>query len=413
MEHNLHYLFSWVAKRVLLGLFIQLSVFSAVFAADASERFQSIRETKVTLSLTKVSLREFIREVESGTPFQFTFDEQETLNGNPSRISIRMKNESLEKVLERVAANTGLEFKQVNNNIHVRLRKGSGPEASLSTSLPTAPAALTVTGKVNDDKGDGLPGVTVALKGTSLGMSTDVTGSYSLNIPDGQENGTLVFSYIGYIAQEIAVGNRTTINVILRPDLKALDEVVVIGYGAVQRKDLTGAVGSVGSAEIKDLAVTRVDQALLGKVAGVQVKAVSGAPGAAPQIRIRGIGSISAGSGPLFVVDGFPTDNIQTLNPNDIESLDILKDASATAIYGSRGANGVIIINTKRGKAGKPTITFDTFYGLQQVSRIPETMNSRELAQYALDGMRNRNLDAGRISHHMEISNAPNSNGCS
>ncbi|MDQ3535352.1 MAG: TonB-dependent receptor, partial [Bacteroidota bacterium] len=197
------------------------------------------------------------------------------------------------------------------------------------------------------------------------------------------------------VAQEIAIGNRTTINVILRPDLKALEEVVVIGYGSVDRKDLTGSVASVGSAEIRDLAVTRVDQALIGKVPGVQVKPSSGEPGAAPQIRIRGVGSISAGGDPLYVVDGFPMNSIQNLNPNDIESIDVLKDASATAIYGSRGSNGVIIINTKRGKSGKATLTFDHYYGFQKISKVPQFMNGMEQAQHYFDGIRNRNIDEG------------------
>lgn len=197
--------------------------------------------------------------------------------------------------------------------------------------------------------------------------------------------------------QEVAVGNRTSLDITLKADDKTLDEIVVVGYGTVKRKDLTGSVGTVDNKEIKDLGVTRFDQALAGRVAGVQVKAVTGEPGAAPQIRIRGIGSISAGAGPLYVIDGFPTDNIQSLNPNDIASMDILKDASATAIYGSRGANGVIIINTKRGKAGKAVLTFDTFYGLQTASKTPKYMNAQEQAQYYFDGVRNRNIDEGSV----------------
>jgi TonB-dependent SusC/RagA subfamily outer membrane receptor len=159
----------------------------------------------------------------------------------------------------------------------------------------------------------------------------------------------------------------------------------------------------VGNKEIKDLAVTRVDQALLGKVAGVQVKPVSGEPGAPLQIRIRGIGSISAGATPLYVVDGFLTSNIESLNPNDIESIDVLKDASAAAIYGSRGSNGVIIINTRRGKSGKAVITLDSYYGWQKVSKRPEFINANQLAQYFYDGVKNRNIDAGN-----DVSGAPN-----
>ena len=182
---------------------------------------------------------------------------------------------------------------------------------------------------------------------------------------------------------------------IMKQSVMSMDQVIVVGYGTQKRKDLTGAVSSVNNKSIKELATTRVNQALLGKVAGVQVKPNTGAPGEPLQIRIRGIGSISAGASPLYVVDGFPIDNIQALNPNDIESMDILKDASATAIYGSRGSNGVIIINTKRGKAGKTNFSVDSYYGWQKAAKIPDMMNAKEQAQYFYDGVRNRNIDEG------------------
>lgn len=250
-----------------------------------------------------------------------------------------------------------------------------------------------VSGAVSDENSQPLPGVNVIEKGTTNGTTSDAAGAFTLHVEN--ERSVLVFSFIGYTSMEVPVNGRSTINISLAPSVQSLQEVVVVGYGTVERKDLTGAVGSVDSKDIRDLAVTRIDQALLGKVAGVQVKPISGEPGASPQIRIRGIGSISAGSDPLYVVDGFPTDNIETLNPNDVESIDILKDASATAIYGSRGSNGVVIINTKRGKTGKPMVTYDTFYGWQQVSKIPDFMNAREQAEFAYYAVLNRNLDLG------------------
>ncbi|GAA4420675.1 TonB-dependent receptor [Nibrella viscosa] len=274
-------------------------------------------------------------------------------------------------------------------------------QKGLNLALETNHADRKITGTVKDEQGQGLPGVSVVVKGTQRGTTTNAEGNYQLDVPDA--SAILVFSFIGYQTREVEVGSKSTISLSMVIESKALSEVVVVGYGTQKRKDLTGAVGSVDSKDIKELAVTRIDQALLGKVAGVQVKPVTGEPGAAPQIRVRGIGSISAGSGPLYVVDGFPTQTIETLNPNDIESIDILKDASATAIYGSRGSNGVIIINTKRGKAGKATITFDTFYGLQKVSKTPKFMTAREQAQYFYDGVKNRNIDAGH-----NVSGPPN-----
>ncbi|HZG23257.1 MAG TPA: TonB-dependent receptor [Chitinophagaceae bacterium] len=257
-------------------------------------------------------------------------------------------------------------------------------------------------GLVKNNNGDPLAGVSVILKHTKTnftrGTTTDNSGTFTFSrIPPGGPY-TFTMSAVGFEDQVLSNYNiegdaPLSLDVMMKEASATLDQVVVVGYGTQKRRDLTGAVGSVGSKEIKDLAVTRIDQALLGKVAGVQVKPSTGEPGAAPQIRVRGIGSISAGGTPLYVVDGFPTDNIQSLNPNDIETMDVLKDASATAIYGSRGSNGVIIINTKRGKSGKTNINFDTYYGWQQASRVPEFMTAREQAQYYYDGIVNRNLD--------------------
>lgn len=261
-----------------------------------------------------------------------------------------------------------------------------------------------VNGIVQNNNSQPLPGVSVIIRNTKTnftsGTSTDSSGVFTFTkIPSGGLY-SFTFSTVGYESQTLSgynIKDNSTLSLVVKlaESAASLDQVVVVGYGTQKRKDLTGAVGSIDSKEIKDLAVTRLDQALIGKAAGVQVKPVSGQPGAAMQIRIRGIGSISAGSEPLYVVDGFPVADIQTLNPNDIENMDILKDASATAIYGSRGSNGVIIITTKRGKMGKTSVTYDTYVGLQQVSLKPKMMNAREEAQYFYDGVKNRNLDAG------------------
>lgn len=277
--------------------------------------------------------------------------------------------------------------------------------ASLNFNLLAQSAPSLVKGVVQNNNNEALAGVSVIIRNTKTnftsGTSTDSSGGFTFSrVPSGGPY-SFTFSNVGFEVQTLA-GYNIKDNAILslvvkmRPNAANLDQVVVVGYGTQKRKDLTGSVASVGAKEIKDLAVSRVDQALLGKVAGVQVKPVSGEPGVAPQIRIRGIGSISAGAGPLYVVDGFPTTNIETLNPNDIETLDILKDASATAIYGSRGSNGVVIINTRRGRAGKPTITFDTYTGWQKVAKRPKFMTAMEQAKYYFDGIRNRNIDEGR-----------------
>lgn len=268
-----------------------------------------------------------------------------------------------------------------------------------------AQSSSVVKGVVQNNNNEPLSGVSVIIRNTKTnftsGTSTDSSGSFTFSRITAGGPYSFTFSNVGYEDQTLSgynIKENITLSVVvkLKSNMATLDQVVVVGYGTQKRKDLTGSVASVRSSDIKDLAVTRVEQALLGKVAGVQVKPVSGQPGAPPQIRIRGIGSISAGGDPLYVVDGFPTDNIQTINPNDIESIDILKDASATAIYGSRGANGVVIINTKRGKSGKTNITFDTYYGWQKVLRTPEFLTVQEQASYYYYGVRNQNIDAGK-----------------
>lgn len=261
-----------------------------------------------------------------------------------------------------------------------------------------------VKGLVQNNKNEPLAGVSVIIRNSksnfTSGTSTDMAGGFSFpRIPSGGPY-TFIFSAVGYESQTLAGYSvkediTLTLMVKLKDSIASLDQVVVVGYGTQKRKDLTGAVGTVSAKDMKDLAITRAEQALSGRVAGVQVKFSDGQPGSSPQIRIRGVGSISAGVDPLYVVDGFPTDNIQTLNPNDIESIDILKDASATAIYGSRGSNGVVIINTKRGAAGKPKVNLDVFYGQQEVTRKPEFLNAREQANYYYNSIRNRNLDVG------------------
>jgi TonB-linked SusC/RagA family outer membrane protein len=244
--------------------------------------------------------------------------------------------------------------------------------AAAHNNVGTATASLTridktIKGKVTDkDNNDGLPGVNVVVKGTSTGTTTDGSGSYSLSIPDN--GATLVFSFVGYVSQEVEVGNRSTLDVAIQSDSRALSEVVVIGYGTAKKSDLTGSVGSVKEDQLKERPSPSLNQALQGKVSGVQVNVNSGRPGGRGNVRIRGFSSINASNNPLYVVDGvmLPQGNqnqqsqaIDYINPNDIVSVEVLKDASSTAIYGARGANGVILVTTKKGKAGEGVITYN------------------------------------------------------
>ncbi|MBC3540339.1 SusC/RagA family TonB-linked outer membrane protein [Rufibacter sediminis] len=245
----------------------------------------------------------------------------------------------------------------------------------LSVLLNEAMAqSKTISGRVTDaTTGEGMPGVTVQLKGTSTASPTDANGSYSLTVP--ATGGTLVFSFIGYGNREVAIGGQSTIDVRLTSDARALTEVVVTGYGTQTKLEQTGAVSQVGGAEIENIPMSSVDKALQGRVPGLQSVGASGQPGSAQQIRIRGVGSITGSSAPLFVIDGVPinsgdlsrntttTNALAGINPNDIESINVLKDASAASIYGSRAANGVIVITSKSGRAGKTNVRFDAEFG--------------------------------------------------
>ena len=314
---------------------------------------------------------------------------------------------SLEENLENLLRPVGLTYKKINRtsytiSVDKSRRKGGRVNARfqvgtvtgrndadpLSASLPTgqflsnvasSTADRTITGTVKDESGSALPGVSVVLKGTPRGTVTNADGKFQFDVPDGNGAATLVFSFVGYLAQEVAVGDKSQFNVSLQTDTRALNEVVVVGYGTARKSDLTGAVVSLRSEDFNQGGTnTSVAQLIQGRAAGVQVTQSSAAPGGGISIRIRGAGSINAGNEPLYVIDGFPVDNtssvvangngfggsppppnpLNALNPSDIESIEILKDASAAAIYGSRGANGVVLITTKKGKEGGLVVNY-------------------------------------------------------
>lgn len=256
-------------------------------------------------------------------------------------------------------------------------------------------AQVSVTGQVTDSE-DNSPvvGATVLVKGTSTGTITDIDGNYSIQVPPS--NNVLVFSFIGYEQQEVQVDNQRVINVTLSPAISQLEEVVVVGYGTVRKSDLTGSVGSVNGEELNSVSQTSVDQVLQGRVAGVRITQTNAEPGGGFSVRIRGTNSITAGNEPLYVVDGLPgTNPLNSLNPSDIESVEVLKDASATAIYGARGSNGVVIITTKQGKKGSPlVVNYNVSVGLQEPTKTLDMMNAQEYMSFYNDVYADRGLAA-------------------
>lgn len=342
------------------------------------------------------------------------------------------QHESIETALTNMLSPVNINYKKISEQFYVINFKDSktsadhrqtSPKEKGSTEPTPAENAnnlsevyreLTITGKVADgSNGEILPGVSIKLKGKNISTSTNANGKYTIRVP---EKGILVFSYISYITKEVAIGSSTVINVDLMPDQQKLDEIVVVGvgYGTQQKRNLTGSIASISAKSIKDIPVTSFENAIQGQIAGVQVQEPSGEPGAATTIRVRGVGSISAGNEPLYVVDGFPiSKNVEsatqgdvskrtvafrpapanplgTISPGDIQSVEVLKDAAAAAIYGSRGSNGVIIITTKKGKRdGTTSVNFDSYFGIQTLANKVDLMNSKELSEYVLNAKNN------------------------
>jgi TonB-linked SusC/RagA family outer membrane protein len=254
----------------------------------------------------------------------------------------------------------------------------------------------TISGTISDEEGLPLPGVNVIEKGTTNGVATDFDGNYTITVANN--NAILVVSYVGFITQEVSVTGKSTINLTLLPNLEALDEIVVIGYGTARKSDLTGSVVTIGGEDLKELPISNVAEALTGRLAGVQVVSSEGSPDAEINIRIRGGGSITQDSSPLIIVDGFPVSSMSDVSSSDIESLTVLKDASSTAIYGSRGANGVVIITTKSGKEGKVSASFNMFYGVKKIANTIDVQSPEDFVkwQYEYALLRNGidNLDS-------------------
>jgi len=328
---------------------------------------QNLKTTKVTAKIQRKRIEEIFKVIEKKTDYVFVFPSE--VKDEDDTYSFNFANESLDNVLRRLRQASRLKFQVIDYTITAAADPTAAPKpVSIRKEVP---AAIRVSGTITD-AGDNarLPGVNILVKGTTLGTSTDGNGAYTLDVPD--ESAVLVYSFIGYQSREITVGTQTVIDVAMEQDVTSLQEIVVVGYGTQKKSDLTGSVGTVKAEDIQERQLPSVSQALAGRVAGVNVSVNSGRPGGQSNVRIRGFSSISTSNNPLYVVDGVimpvgtQTDGsyslnnaIDNINPADIASMEILKDASATAIYGARGANGVILITTKRGSTSGSKISYD------------------------------------------------------
>lgn len=333
---------------------ITLLIFCGVMQMHAAVYSQNT----FTMSESNTTVREILKKIEKSSNYTvFYRNDQVNLN---NKVSVIAENSTIESVMKQVLRDQPLTFEVVDNNMVVI--KSIGDKNALRD--------YPVTGTITDDKGEPLIGASVLIKGTTRGASTDIDGKFVLTVP-GDQPVTLVVKYLGFADQEVSVNsNQRTVQVKLKADAAALEEVVVIGYGTVKKRDLTGSVASVKAEDITRIPTHNAAEAIQGRVPGADITRSSGAPGASANFTIRGNKSIAARdematrNGPLFIIDGYQGGDIATLNPNDIESIDILKDASSTAIYGAQGGNGVVIITTKKGIAGKTKVSYSGFYGV-------------------------------------------------
>ncbi|MGO1597805.1 MAG: TonB-dependent receptor [Sphingobacterium sp.] len=364
--------------KILLAMKLTIMLLTvAVFQVSASTFAQ-----RITVKVEKKSLESVLLLIQKQSGYNFLLKAEYL--GSAKSVTIDVTDQDVDQVLEQVLDEQPFDY-QVNGNIVTLIPKQVQDQGN---SIP-AKRQRSVSGVVSDSLGAPLQGVTVLVEGTSRGAATDQNGRYQLEA-DASE--TLLFRLVGYVPARVEIGQQETVDIQLQAESADLEEVVVVGYGSMKRTNITGAVASVRMEELENAPVSSIDQAMAGKIPGVQISQASGTPGGGVKINIRGSGSIGAGNDPLYVVDGFPVMNISDQNNNllstipsdDIESIEILKDASATAIYGSRGSNGVVLITTKSGQTGQASLSADIYYGVQTVRNEsdPGLLNAREWAQF-------------------------------
>ncbi|MGD0340461.1 MAG: TonB-dependent receptor [Bacteroidales bacterium] len=340
------------------------------------------QNTKISFTMNDKSVKDVLNEIEKSTDFRFFYNENFTdLN---RKVTVEANENSIEDVLNNLLANSDITYKVLENNLIVLT-----PKAMLQLQSK-------ITGTVRDaNTGQAMPGVNVVIEGTAIGTITGMDGKYTLDQP--AKNAVVAFSFVGYVTQKITYTGQPVIDVKITPEVTAMEEVVVVGYGTQSKRTLTGSVASLDYDKFKDRSYSNITQALSGELPGVKITQSQGAPGSSPIIKIRGSSSLTAGTNPLFVVDGLPMENfnLNMINSQDIASVDILKDAASAAIYGSRGANGVVLITTKLGKPGKTNVSFTYEWGIQKLPREIKMMDAQQYIQYYIDAHNNAWVASG------------------
>lgn len=382
----------------------------SIFCASAEKTYSQVAE--ISLNLRSVTVAHVLDEIKRQSNFSFWYNNDEIkLN---EKISIQANKQNIDQVLHTLLGNQGLSYSIEDN--HIIIYKNAMPNIHQQSRK--------ITGIVTDEKNEPIIGANVVVKGSTTGNITDMDGRFTLEISDKD---LLVVSYIGFITKDVPVGKQSSIKIQLSEDTQKIEEVVVIGYGSVKKSDLTGSVSSIKTAELQQTPMTSIDQGLVGRASGVQVTQTSGMPGAVASIRVRGSSSLQGGNEPLYVIDGFPVysgsgfgntggktqmSGLSTVNPSDIESIEILKDAAATAIYGARAANGVVLITTKSGKKGRDVISFEASFGWSNVTKKIDVMGAQEYAKLVNEAYKNDGLKPyysdGKLAEIAAIGNGTN-----
>ncbi|WP_179830186.1 SusC/RagA family TonB-linked outer membrane protein [Spirosoma fluviale] len=360
---------------------MQLILTGLLMNTALASHAQELLEQRVTIRQENTTVRQVLSTLEKTAHIKFVYS-REVVKAD-QKITVSATNERLGALLDQFLRPLQIGYVVTGNQVAlVRTSFTPGDDAAVTKSFTSPSAESTdqiITGTVRDEKGETLPGVSVTLKGTQKGTTTDAKGDFRLSIPD-ERNAVLVFSYVGYISQDKAIGNLTVLNLTMEVDKRSLDEVIVVGYGTQKKSDLTGSVVAISKERLTQLPNTNIAQALQGSIPGIQINTNGGgAEQNDVSIVVRGRSSISASNAPLIILDGIPyTGGISDINPSDIAAIDVLKDASAAAIYGSRGSNGVILVTSKQGQKGKLSISYDGFYGIQQIANKPNLLSGAE-----------------------------------
>ncbi len=365
-----HYSLIKFFRIMRLSLFLMLFLVAQTWAIESYSQ-----KTVLNLNMSNVTVIDVLEEIENQTDFYFLFN-YEQLNSN-KKIDVKLSNSKIDETLNQVLKGTGLDYTIRDRQVIIKKEK------QLRSDFSSVQQQKTVKGKVIDEDGLALPGVAIVVKGSTIGTVTDLDGNYSIS--SVTNNTTLVFSFVGMLTQDVLVEDLTTIDVSMKASTIGLDEVVAIGYGTQKKSSITGAISTVKADKIEAIPVSNLSNALAGRLSGVFVDQSSGAPGYAAIIRIRAANTWkSSGATPLFVIDGIVSDKFafDGLDNNEVEEITVLKDAASAAIYGSRAANGVILVTTKTGKSGKFQLKYNYFYSFDQPSKIPEYMGAADMVKY-------------------------------